>query len=285
MSGVRDKIAKAIAGIRAYHSSPHDFDKFDLNKIGTGEGAQVYGHGLYFAENPAVSGQGGQYWNSFSTHPSFSEPEWRAASRLRSVGFDRQKAIAETQRDVRDWRDALKSPEHNPENAKKMLALRESELEMLLRDAPVGPRTYEVDIKADPSQFLDWDRQVTARAPQPIREALNTIANNNRGPLKDALWTAAREEQPGWYFYSRLMDHAKTGDLARNQAYATDMLREAGVPGIKYLDQGSRAAGTGSSNYVVFDPGIVDIVKKYGVVGAPAGMGALAAQDQYEVQP
>ena len=40
--------------------------KFDLSKIGTGEGAQVYGHGLYFAENPAVSGQGGQYWNQFT---------------------------------------------------------------------------------------------------------------------------------------------------------------------------------------------------------------------------
>ena len=51
--------------IRAYHSSPHDFEQFDLGKIGTGEGAQVYGHGLYFAENPAVSGQGGQYWNQF----------------------------------------------------------------------------------------------------------------------------------------------------------------------------------------------------------------------------
>ena len=25
----------------------------------------MYGHGLYFAENPAVSGQGGQYWQQF----------------------------------------------------------------------------------------------------------------------------------------------------------------------------------------------------------------------------
>ncbi len=58
--GVRDTIAKALMGIKAYHSSPYDFDKFDLKKIGTGEGAQVYGHGLYFAENPAVSGQGGR---------------------------------------------------------------------------------------------------------------------------------------------------------------------------------------------------------------------------------
>ena len=38
-------------GIKAYHGSPHDFDRFDLSKIGTGEGAQAYGHGLYFAEN------------------------------------------------------------------------------------------------------------------------------------------------------------------------------------------------------------------------------------------
>ena len=69
--------AAAIQGIRAYHSSPHDFDKFDLSKIGTGEGAQVYGHGLYFAENPAVSGQGGQYWNQFSVRFAGCTPEGR----------------------------------------------------------------------------------------------------------------------------------------------------------------------------------------------------------------
>ena len=42
-------------GIRAFHGSPYDFDKFDLSKIGTGEGAQAYGHGLYFAENKATA--------------------------------------------------------------------------------------------------------------------------------------------------------------------------------------------------------------------------------------
>ena len=30
--------AKAPAGIRAFHGSPNDFDKFDMSKIGTGEG-------------------------------------------------------------------------------------------------------------------------------------------------------------------------------------------------------------------------------------------------------
>jgi hypothetical protein len=29
----------------AYHGTPHEFDQFDMSKIGTGEGAQAYGHG------------------------------------------------------------------------------------------------------------------------------------------------------------------------------------------------------------------------------------------------
>ena len=33
-----------------WHGSPHKFEKFDASKIGTGEGAQAYGHGLYRSE-------------------------------------------------------------------------------------------------------------------------------------------------------------------------------------------------------------------------------------------
>src|SRR5574337_974109 len=40
---------KDMAMVPAWHGSPHDFDRFSLDKIGTGEGAQAYGHGLYFA--------------------------------------------------------------------------------------------------------------------------------------------------------------------------------------------------------------------------------------------
>lgn len=40
---------------KAFHGSPHDFDKFDSTKIGTGEGAQAYGHGLYFAGKKEVA--------------------------------------------------------------------------------------------------------------------------------------------------------------------------------------------------------------------------------------
>ena len=45
----------AEKAIIAYHGSPHSFDKFDISKIGTGEGAQAFGHGLYFAEAEPVA--------------------------------------------------------------------------------------------------------------------------------------------------------------------------------------------------------------------------------------
>ena len=41
----------------AWHGSPHIFDYFSLDAIGTGEGAQVHGWGLYFAKNRTTAGR------------------------------------------------------------------------------------------------------------------------------------------------------------------------------------------------------------------------------------
>jgi hypothetical protein len=46
-----DKLRK---NIDAWHGSPYNFDKFSMSEVGTGEGAQAYGHGLYFAGNRKV---------------------------------------------------------------------------------------------------------------------------------------------------------------------------------------------------------------------------------------
>ena len=52
---------RAQRPLPAWHASPYDFDKFSLDKIGTGQGAASYGHGIYAAESPAVSGPLGSY--------------------------------------------------------------------------------------------------------------------------------------------------------------------------------------------------------------------------------
>ncbi len=41
---------------------------------------------------------------------------------------------------------------------------------------------------------------------------------------------------------------------------ASDALRQRGIPGLKYWDQGSRAGGRGTRNYVVWEPDILNIL-------------------------
>jgi hypothetical protein len=41
-------------------------------------------------------------------------------------------------------------------------------------------------------------------------------------------------------------------------------MQELGIPGIRYLDGGSRSAGQGSSNFVVFDPEMIRIIERNG---------------------
>ena len=40
-----------MIGKTVWHGSPHKWDVPDISKVGTGEGAQAYGHGFYSAES------------------------------------------------------------------------------------------------------------------------------------------------------------------------------------------------------------------------------------------
>ncbi|MCA9506552.1 MAG: hypothetical protein KC616_25930, partial [Myxococcales bacterium] len=39
----------------AFHGTPHEFERFDITKIGTGEGAQAFGWGLYFSSSRGIA--------------------------------------------------------------------------------------------------------------------------------------------------------------------------------------------------------------------------------------
>jgi hypothetical protein len=54
-STINGLLGVAPIGATVYHGSPHKFNKFDASKIGTGEGAQAYGHGLYLADAQDVA--------------------------------------------------------------------------------------------------------------------------------------------------------------------------------------------------------------------------------------
>ena len=49
-----------------------------------------------------------------------------------------------------------------------------------------------------------------------------------------------------------------------NNPDAAAALAQHGIPGIRYLDGGSRSAGQGSSNFVAFDPEMIRILERNG---------------------
>lgn len=55
---------------------------------------------------------------------------------------------------------------------------------------------------------------------------------------------------------------------------ASKKLLEAGIPGIRYKDAGSRGTDAGTYNYVVFDDKLIEILRKYGLLGMAGGAAA-----------
>ena len=89
-------------GIRAYHGSPHDFDRFSTDFGFSGEGAQAYGPGLYFAESEKVARSYRDSLASKRPNPTYKGknygqldgPEYRALSYIeRELRFNKNLSV------------------------------------------------------------------------------------------------------------------------------------------------------------------------------------------------
>lgn len=268
-------------GIRAFHGSPHDFDRFSLDKIGTGEGAQAYGHGLYFAEKQEVARayEGMLAGNGY-------DPAVIARYALIASDGDAAKAL---ERIARETPPKMGLPEMDilTDNYGVASQIMQDHIAGEPMPLPARGRMYEVRINADPEDFLDWDKPLSQQS-EKVREAALGIRNKAaraeyeaRGfpePLiKEYLTNAARADKTGGQVVQGMKGAGQSGDFSQ-------ALREAGIPGIKYLDQGSRGAGDGSRNYVVFRDDIIEIVKKYGLAAAVSTYGFDAVRGAMEDQ-
>jgi hypothetical protein len=291
-------------GIKAYHGSPHSFDKFSMDKIGTGEGAQAYGHGLYFAENEGVAkGYRDQITGSAVTC---------AQRELKKANGDVDGAIAAVQAEIDRLKNLSLNENTGAGKRDQMMQFKTEHLTELMRLKDTGQMNpgsmYEVNIDADPNAFLDWDKPLSEQ-PEAVQKAYNKtlkgslvtreIGNNeNFGPLTDvsvpgggSLGVFTKDQLPdvlenpakyapltGGGLYSSLVENHHLNvnpptPFLQSKAKATEKLKAQGIPGIKYLDAGSRGAGDGTRNYVVFDDKLISIVKKYGIAGASAMLG------------
>lgn len=232
-----------LLGKIVYHGSPHSFDRFDMSKIGTGEGAQAYGHGLYFAENRNVAQQ---YQNMITAN----------GRALKPGPFDAEFGAI----------DALNKAKGDYGAARKFLLDRQSsgggdlapELKSLedMQRKGVKPdlgNLYKVDIPDEAiDKMLHWDKPLSEQ-PQAVRDALTAAGLKNAD-------SKVMKGSGAYGMLSSKLRPAGTDNTSRDSVAAAQRLRELGIPGIKYLDQGSRAAQDGTHNYVLFDDALANII-------------------------
>jgi len=281
-------------GIKAFHGSPHDFERFSMDKIGSGEGAQAYGHGLYFAENEGVA----------KTYKDAGP----AASQQYDVINGKLTQLAREM-------DKYRGPQYGKYNDPKGYELK-AEYDRLMEEKTKVGRMYEVSIKAEPDDFLDWDKPLSQQS-EKVRAALekkgirankpsvyhepgegwfvdgNTIPTDHPAygrPFKSKRAAENYLDQTGFASDNIGAGEALRGYYRSLQSHIDDPglsadLRDAGIPGIRYLDQGSRNAGEGSRNYVLFRDDIIDVVKKYGIAFAASMYGMDQVQGAIKDQP
>lgn len=247
--------------IKASHGSPHKFESFDLSKIGTGEGAQAYGHGAYFGE-----GYGSPVAMQYVPRNEKLDDKLLA---LHDMAERRQQYPA---MEVYEQYMLNRTPEEIEKHfADELPNYTKAEQAQILnaqktaKDAyqkQKGSYLYDIDIKwpdpareaADPlgkHHLLDWDVPLSEQ-PKSIQDALAKL-DPEMYSVKGYDYDPS---ELGQMIYSR---------ISQNPEEASSILNKAGIPGLKYLDQGSRGAGEGSHNIVMFGdeyPQIVSINSK-----------------------
>ena len=271
-----------------YHGSPHKFDKFDMSKIGTGEGAQAYGHGLYFAENPGVARSyqeqvTAQRKGNLNYKGNYLSPQnpsdWQIARMqmdniVKPNDWTLKPSVDLLYKANGNIDEALKYAEgYGIYNKRDLSKLRKTMASINYADIQ-KPESYlyKVDIPDEAiPRMLDWDAALS-KQPESIKPILRNLLNDAYGD--GAAFNASGIGETA-KDYLMNQSGASAADIIKNLSrrygddVASKMLREAGIPGIRYLDGSSRGAGQGTSNFVLFDDQLARIIERN---GQPTGL-------------
>ena len=279
--------------IAALHASPHSFRKFDTAFMGKGEGAQAYGWGLYFAENPEVNRS---YMNQFAQDKAtwkFREVETAAIEEMQRAlvgSFLPKDALPEAKEDASDiaWSvlgdlvDAArgsmtvldvvmelhdeidtnrKYAETYPQVREKLEQLEGFMLSLLdhLDEIEIRtgmPSNYKVELNVEDSELLGWDY---------VDETVLALLKDS--PVEEVRYALERAERRADYrgenvsgkdVYQELFDafwDGEDGTKQEAQKAASVSLLSSDIKGIRYADGFSRrkAEEEQTYNYVIFD--------------------------------
>jgi len=190
-------IGPASFSITAFHGTPYKVDRFSTKKIGTGEGAQAYGWGLYFAESRET---GEAYRKQLSSQSRFY-PRWLLDGKsskeagvpdiifLENIGID-----GEIGKEKQRLESRIRSAKKNPDlwtNADQVTKEAEEGLMWLEENQDAAERVsyeerqgslYTVELNVEQDELLDWDKPLSEQSQKvkafyndQIKEALPEI--------------------------------------------------------------------------------------------------------------
>jgi len=304
MAGKKDIVEQALklvmgtgpeitpSGIRAYHGSPYQFDRFDMSKVGTGEGNQVYGHGMYMAGKEDIA-----QW--YKRNLAYGKLREKFEEELpRNADFEEVEGLLgtghftpEQERLLKELRDndwlGFDYPSQAISAATKDLSAYDATPSLHDAVERLG-HMYEVDIATDPARLMDWNDPLKAQSDE-VRSAIMPFAEENADRInaarreglqrgKDAFGRPYNEKRMetlrtvadptefnGKQIYGLLQRHFGAINEGERAAEASDYLVNKGLSGIQYLDASSRAPGIiePTKNFVIPDDRLVTIRRRY----------------------
>ena len=247
-----------------YHGTPtRGISEFSTDYVGTGEGSQAYGWGLYFTSRKAIAEA---YRKALTPNEDFIkdvDAAYQAVSNALAERSDWE--IDEIRQDgsyslYRPRGGSSVNGEDAPKNVQKIVA---DLLKPFITEGNKG-QVYQVDIPDDKDMLL-WDKPVD-EMPEAVRDVVygmkgRWVTDGGARMFVDApkAWMTGAQAY-------RALSRIHGGDMQ-----ASNALLDAGVKGIKYLDGVSRSKGDGTHNYVIFSGADVQVRREFYSIDPLAG--------------
>ncbi|MDR1684879.1 MAG: hypothetical protein LBR82_00285 [Desulfovibrio sp.] len=244
----------------AYTGSPtRGIKRMSTDFIGTGEGAQAYGWGLYSAELRDIA----EYYRKNVHADSFlvdGKPVERPTSyelwayRAASDGvLDKYITMLKREVDRQTSNKDRRSAESAKENLEFALSLKGKNVQYQ------EGQLYKLEIP-DNDELLDYDKPLSKQPPKikkilkGIKKFLPESALEDLGGDWNPLFSP---ENTGREFYDTLTS------IVGGDKQASLLLNKLGIPGLRYLDEKSRIRGGGTHNFVIWNDEAIQIMETY----------------------
>lgn len=256
----------------AWHGSPHIFQSFDLGAIGTGEGAQAHGWGLYFAQNRMVAEgykerlsqqdidvvtiDGKTYQHKYiNDEPVWTDEEgheiWDDAAQFADWFYANEYDLEKTKKALNEYKNGATS-ETAKAYADKMLSYANSHtVEHISNTGSL----FQVEIPDD-DVLLDEDKTLDEQ-PEKVKAAIREYYRSRPDSYISDDTDFNLGGSSGRDFYKDVVFQMRKEGSKTPERDASELLNQYGIEGITY------EGGRDGRCFVVFDDKAISVIETY----------------------